>query len=145
MNNVHVPVYFQLCALPVENVPSLHSLPGDHVLDRAVREDRVPHVDIADLSNETLFGVKVTHVNVRILSEDNLAPGTDGVALPVKFGQAFLPVQEEGRRARTGVPGDTQVGLHGAGLRDSEHNAVSTHVEGQSKHTHIDLIHLIKK
>lgn len=36
MNNLHIPVNFQLCAFPVDNVSSWHSLPGGHVFDGVV-------------------------------------------------------------------------------------------------------------
>lgn len=99
INNVHIPLEQQLCAPPVNDVCRRSCPPSEHVLDRAVWEDRVPHIHVQDLTNETLLLVKVTHIIVWILSEDNLAPSSDGVALLVYFGQALPPVHEEGHSA----------------------------------------------
>ena len=137
IKNLHCPVGSKLYGFPVKDVPSWYSLPGEHVFNRAVREDRVPHIHIIDLPNKTLLGIKFTQVTVRILPDDDLSPGGDGVTLLVKFGQAFPPVHEEGGRTWTWIPGDTEVGLQSAEVRDTEYNSASTQGKGISKHTHI--------
>ena len=136
IKNLHRPISCKLDGFPVKNVPSWYSLPGEHVFNRAVREDRVPHINITDLPNKTLLSIKFTQVTVRILPDEDLSPGGDGVTLLVKFGQAFPPVHEEGRRTWTWIPGDTEVCLHGSEVRDTEHNTASTQGEGISKHTY---------
>lgn len=72
------------------------------------------------LPDETLFGVKFAQVGVRVLSDDDPAPGVESVALLVDLGHAFTPVHEEGGRTRFGIAGDAQVGLQGTELRDFE-------------------------
>ena len=140
IKNLHRPISCKLDGFPVENVPFWFSLPGEHVFNRAVREDRVPHINITDLPNKTLLGIKSAHKIVRILTDEDLSSGEDGVTLSVDFGQAFPPVHEEGSCTWTGIPGDTEVCLQSTELRDTEHNTVSTQVEGISKHTYeIDL------
>lgn len=133
--HMHVAINLQLCALPVKNIPSWSSFPSEHVLDDAIWEYRVPQINVVDLTNQALFGIKVTKVIVWILSKDHFAPWPDGVTLPVNFGQAFLPVHEEICFSCTGIPGETQVALQGAKPRNLEEHSFSTQVERQSTAT----------
>ena len=136
IKNLHCPVGSKLYGFPVKDVPSWYSLPGEHVFNRAVREDRVPHIHIIDLPNKTLLDIEITHEIVWILTEEDLSPGGDAVTLPVNFSQAFPPVHEEGSCTWTWIPGDTEVGLQSAEVRDTEYNSASTQGKGISKHTY---------
>lgn len=139
-NNMHVAINLQLCALPVKHIPSWSSYPSIQALDEAIWEYRVPHINVVDLTNQALFGIKVTNVTVWILSKDHFAPWPDGVTLLVNFGQAFLPIHEDICCSRAGIPGETQVALQGAKLRNLEEHSISTQVESQSTATDLEKV-----
>lgn len=132
---MHVAINLQLCALPVKNIPPWSSYPSEQALDDAPWEYRVPHINVVDLTNQALFGIKVTKVIVWILSKDHFAPWLDGVTLLVNFGQAFLPIHVDICCSCAGIPGEAQVALQGAKLRNLEEHSFPTQVERQSTAT----------
>ncbi|TNN65762.1 InaD-like protein [Liparis tanakae] len=129
-----VAAILKLCALPVQHFPSHHPLADENVPDGLLGEDKVPHVDVADLAHEALLGVEAPNVVVRVLSDDDFATGAHRVVLAVDLGQALLAVQEEGGGAGDGVPADAQVGLQAAKLGQLEEHALAAHVQGQPEH-----------
>lgn len=134
-NNMHVAINLQLHALPVKNIRSCNSHPSEHVLDDSLWEYHVPHINVVDLTHEALLGVKVTKVIVWILSKDNFSPCLDGVTLLVNLGHAFLPIHVDICCSCAGIPGETQVVVQGAKLRNLEEHSFSTQEEGQSTTT----------
>lgn len=136
-NNEDIAIERERGALPVKNIASWNSLPSVHILDGAVWEDRVPHVNVVDFTDIALLGVKVTQVTVWVLPQDNLASLSDGVTLLVDFGHAFPPVHEDICCSRAGVPGGAQVGLQGTKRRNQEKHSLSTQVERDSAATNL--------
>lgn len=130
INDFHTPPGSHPYSLPVQDVPPGHPKAREHAMDGALRQDAVPHVDVADLPHETLPGVEIVESSVSVLTQDHTTTASHCVAAAKNLCQAFLPVHEDRCCTRLGVPGEAQVGLLGIeGLRHSESHVTSSEVQ----------------